>query len=401
MSNIKTKAIFYAYSNNALDHLAPYAVICHQKKMNCVVIYGEDFIRHKVKPKSNIVKIFKDLNISTYDTTDFEKEGFLQTIFFFMWSFSKMIEKYQYVPNYFKSKIKGLCNRIYEHLDGELIGKNTAAKLLKDTERVFVFTDIWNTKKKIQNGFLSHVKGKGTIISTNHTPYHFHQTRIPHTSIYFEDIALVGNHWEEAYKSSVKHKVIIGSLRYSKRWLTFLDQHSSEEKIPNRNHKKSVLVVTHNETHTSDWKRMFELLNKLVKREDIDLCILPHVRGMINMKPPAQLENAWDRKSTLDVAVKKADIVIFWVSSGIFEAILRNKRVLYLSFLSKIDGEFLWQKNAPSNVIIKNEIELFNELDNYDENNVVDNSCFEEIIWPKGDPWFNVSNFLDKLLNSN
>ena len=90
--------------------------------------------------------------------------------------------------------------------------------------------------------------------------------------------------------------------------------------------------------------------------------------------------------------------MIFWVSSGIFEAVLRNKKVLYLSFLSKINGEFIWQKNAPSNIVIKNEIELFNELDNYDKNKVVDNNCFKEIIWPNGsDPWLNVSNLLDKI----
>ena len=65
------------------------------------------------------------------------------------------------------------------------------------------------------------------------------------------------------------------------------------------------------------------------------------------------------------------------------------------------NGKYLWQNNAPSNIIIKNEIELFDKLDNYDRNIIPDNSCFEKIIWPKGDPWFNASNFLDKLLNSN
>ena len=60
MSTIKTKAIFYAYSNNALDHLAPYAILCKQKKIDCTVIYGEDFIRHKVKPKKDIVKILQN-----------------------------------------------------------------------------------------------------------------------------------------------------------------------------------------------------------------------------------------------------------------------------------------------------------------------------------------------------
>jgi len=395
MSNIKTKAIFYAYSNNALDHLAPYAVLCHQKKMKCIVIYGEDFIRHKVKPKSNIVKIFKDLKINTYDVTNFEKKGFLQIIYSFMWSVSKMIEEYQYVPNYFKSKIKGLCNRVYEYLDGESLGKNTAIKLMMDAERVFVFTDIWNTKKKILNGFLTYIKGKGIIISTNHTPYHFHQTPVTHTFSSFEDIALVGNQWEEAFKSSVKDKVIIGSLRFSKNWLSILDQHSAE-KIINKESKTKVVVITHTEKHTSDWKRMFELLSKLAQRDDINLCILPHVRGMINMKPPKELKDAWDSKSSLNFAVKNSDIVIFWESSGIFEAVLRNKKIFFLSFLSVNNEKYIWKKKVPSNIIMNNETELLDALDGYDKNDLINNDCFKEIIWPKGDPWENASNFLDK-----
>ena len=395
MSNIKTKAIFYAYSNNALDHLAPYAVMCHQKKMNCVVIYGEDFIKHKVKPKSNIAKIFKDLKISTYDITNFEKKGFLQIIYSFIWLISTKIEEYQFVPSYFKNKIKGLCNRIYEYLDGESLGKNNAIKLLKGTERVFVFTDIWNTKKKILNGFLSHIKGKGTIISTNHTPYHFHQTPVAHTFSSFEDIALVGNKWEEDFKGPVKRKVIIGSLRFSKKWLSILDHYSTEKNIIREN-KTKVVVITHTKKHTSDWERMFNLLNKLVKRHDINLCILPHVRGMTNMQPPKELKNVWDSQSTLDVAVKESDIVIFWESSGIFEAVLRNKKIFFLSFLSINNEKYIWKNKAPSNIIMKNEIELLDALDGYDKNDPIDNSCFKEIIWPKGDPWLNVSNFFDK-----
>jgi hypothetical protein len=400
MPNIKTKAIFYAYSNNALDHLAPYAYLCQQKKMQCIVIYGEDFNRHKVKPKNNIVKIFADQNISTFDIAHFKKKGFLQTVFSNLWIFSKKIEKYYLIPIFFKNKIKGLSNMIFERLDGELIGENIASILLKDTNKVIVFIDLWNTNKKIQNGFLLHMKGKAEIISTNHAPYHFIQEKVIQTSTYYEDTVLLGNHWEADNKSMVKRKEIIGCLRYSKKWSTILDHHSGN-KAPDNGHKKNVLVLTHNDKHTKDWKRMLELLGKIVKRDDINLCVLPHVRGMVNIKPPEDLKNVWDNKSSLDVAVNKSDIVIFWVSSAIFEAVIKNKRVLYLSFLSQIDGKFLWQKNAPSNIIIKNEIELFRELDNYDKNDVIDNNCFEKTIWPKGDPWLNVTNFLDKLLNSN
>ena len=39
-------------------------------------------------------------------------------------------------------------------------------------------------------------------------------------------------------------------------------------------------------------------------------------------------------------------------------------------------------------------MELFKALDNYNENEVIDNLCFEKMIWPEGlDPWNNVSNF--------
>ena len=166
--------------------------------------------------------------------------------------------------------------------------------------------------------------------------------------------------------------------------------------------KKNVLILGHTPTHTSDWNRMFGLFIKLAERKDINLSILPHTRGMSSMEPPKELKDVWDKTSTLDVAVKNSDIVMFWVSSGIFEAVLRKRKVFYLSFLSKIDGEFIWQKNAPSNIIIKNEMELFKALDNYNENEVIDNLCFEKIIWPEGsDPWVNVSNFLDNTLSSN
>ena len=140
-----------------------------------------------------------------------------------------------------------------------------------------------------------------------------------------------------------------------------------------------------------------ELFKLLSKREDIKLTILPHVRGMSNMKPPKELESVWDKISTLDVAVKNSDIVMFWVSSGVYDAVVRNKKVFYLSFLSKIDEKFLWRDNAPTNIVIKNEQELSDALDNYDKNDKIDNLCFEKMIWPDGsDPWMNVSNFLDK-----
>tara|TARA_Y100001958_G_C21032286_1_gene404850 strand:- start:86 stop:823 length:738 start_codon:yes stop_codon:yes gene_type:complete len=240
------------------------------------------------------------------------------------------------------------------------------------------------------------MKGRAKIISTSHLPWHFHHPlSIPDPS-FCEDIALVSNKWEFDAKSFLSQKKITGTLRYTKKWVTILD-HYNIKKISPHDQTKNILILGHTELHTSNWERMMELFKLLSKREDIKLTILPHVRGMSNMKPPKELEKVWDKKSTLDVAVKKSDIVMFWISSGIYEAVVRNKKVFYLSFLSKRDEKFLWRDNAPSNIVIKNEQELFDALNKYDKNDKIDNLCFEKMIWPDGsDPWVNVSNFLDE-----
>ena len=161
-------------------------------------------------------------------------------------------------------------------------------------------------------------------------------------------------------------------------------------------------MLTHSEKYTTDFNRMMNFLVTLNQRKDINLRILPHVRGMSSLEPPKILRDSWDKKISLDVAVKKSDIVLFWESSGIFEAVVRGKKVFFLSFLSARNGQFIWQEMASSKIIIQNELELFDALDDYDKNKTPDNICFEKIIWPESnDPWTNVSNFLDEFLKSN
>ena len=58
------------------------------------------------------------------------------------------------------------------------------------------------------------------------------------------------------------------------------------------------------------------------------------------------------------------------------------------------------EKNASNEIVMNNEKDLLNALNSFDKDKDIDNQCFEEIIWPKGDPWLNVSNFLDKMLKS-
>lgn len=396
MKKNNTKAIFYAYSNNALDHLAPYVILCKKKFFDCTVIFGEDFIKHKVSPKKNILKIFKDNKIHLYYIPKHELNEFKQIIFYCSWFIANLFGHNDFLPKYFQFKIKGLCARLFKYIDGKTLGKNTALKLIKDNKNYLVFIDSWNKNKIIQSSFLSAIKNKVKIISTGHFVWHF-PDKIKNMKLsYQEDISFMNNRWEAMSKKHIKQKIVTGSLRFSKTWLGYLDKYH-KKKYLKKNYKLRVTVLTHTKKYTSSWKKMFNLLNVLSEREDINLRIIPHIRGMSNLIPPKNLENCWDNKSSLDIAIKNSDLVLFWESSAIFEAVVREKKILFLSFLSTRKQNYFWQKKNQKDLIVKNEIELIKILNNYSKNNKVNNSTFKKVIWPKGDPWKNVSNYMDSL----
>ena len=389
-------AIFYAYSNNALDHLAPYVFLCHKKKIRCIVVYGEDFTSRKVFPNTKIVNIFQNIKIDIYNIPFSEKKGFIKTIFYFIWLWVGLIEYKKYFPNYLKLKLKGLCLRLYNRLDGNLIGRNIATNLLKDKSEFFVFTDNCNPKK-FKNSFLTKIKKHAKIITTGHSVF---QKKInTKKGLFVEDFALLMNYGEAHYKSYLKNKKITGSLRFSKNWIKILDLHSLNNKNF-KNKKKNIIVLMSPPYLTKNWKHMLNTLAKLISINDINVIILPHVRGMYNLKPPIELKNNWYKNLTLDSAIKNSDIIISWGSTGIFEGVVRNKKILYLSFLDLDSNikKYLWINKVSKNIIIKNEYELFDAINNYRTNKKIDNDGFKKIIWPNNDPWIKASNILDKII---
>lgn len=396
MKNKNKTAIFYAYSNNALDHLAPYVFLCHKKKIKCIVVYGEDFTSRKVFPNSKIVNIFKKIKIDTYNIPFSEKKGFIKTIYYFIWLWIGLIEYKKYYPNFLKIKLKGLCSRLYNRLDGNLIGRNIVTNLLKDNKEFFVFTDNCNSKK-FKKSFLIKIKKNAKIITTGHSV--FQQKRKSKKGLFIEDFALLMNYGEGHSKNYLKNKKIIGSLRFSKNWIKILDRHSSNDKNF-KNKKKNIIVLMSPPYLTKDWKQMINTLAKLISIKEINVIILPHVRGMYNLKPPVELKNNWNKNLTLDTAIKNSDIVISWGSTGIFEGVVRDKKILYLSFLDLYLNKknYLWINKVSKNIIIKNEYELLDIVNNYRVGNKIDNDGFKKIIWPNNDPWIKASKFLDKII---
>ena len=387
-------AIFYAYSNNALDHLAPYVFLCHKKNIHCVVVYGEDFASRKVFPNSKIDYILRSNKIDIYNIPFFEKKGFIKTIFYYVWLWTGLIKHKEYIPNYLKDKFRGLCMRLYNSLDGKLIGRNIAKNLSKDTGKIYVFTDNCSGKD-IKKNFLFEMKEHAKIITTGHGVWQ--QNKILEKGLFIEDIALLTNKWEAKSKDYLKNIEVIGSLRFSKNWIKVLDDHSLNEKsIIDK--KKNVTVLMSPKHMTKDWKQMFNVLIKLISIKEVNVILLPHVRGMASSKPPEEFKNNWYKNLTLDTAIKNSDIIIFWGSTAIFEAVVRRKEILYLSFLDINENDYFWIDDISKKTLIKNENELFEAINNYNANDIPDYDNFKKIIWPNDDPWLNASNFLNKII---
>ena len=85
--------------------------------------------------------------------------------------------------------------------------------------KFIVFTDNWNTNKKIQKSFLTYFKDKAKIVSVRHYVYHFHDIKKDTDEDNCEDIAILGNKWEAENKNHIKFKELVGNLRFSKKWL--------------------------------------------------------------------------------------------------------------------------------------------------------------------------------------
>lgn len=396
----KKKAIFYAYSSNALDNLLPYAVLCRKKNIPCIFILGQDFLTHKVILNKKFVKIFSDYNIQTYcsEITNFKNKGLVYFFYKNIWHLTDNLVKNTTTPRFIKSFLKLFLIKFLKILDNEMIGKNIALKFVDDNEKTLVFVDTWK-RMKILDSFLLNVKGKAIIIATGHGPPHFTWKKKQRNEVFpsnlSEDIFLASNriHFDDKI---VGRRIITGNLRYSKEWSVILNQYK-EKTISDNNSKKKVLIIATQEEHTGDWQRMLKVVEKLKLKRDINLRFVPHIRGMKSIKPPKILKDIWDPEISLFDAVKNSDIVLFWRSSAIFQAILLNKRIMFLSFVAPKNINFLWKENASSKIIINDENELFEALENYSENDHIDYKSFKDVIWPEGDPWKNVSNFLNNL----
>jgi hypothetical protein len=402
MSKNKTKqkslAVFYAYAGNAADHLAPYAVLCKEIGMNCIFVIGEMWPYSKIlnlpvkrELKKNGVKIVHVLDIAS------KRKFYLKSIPVLY----KLIIHFgvgHYGKKLARKMIKFLLNN--KILGNTLIGR-IVAKQIKESYGVpnFVFCDNWSSNSVAKNEFLLEFLRCSNIVIVGHTVRHY-PIKISDKSRR-SDIVLATNCWH-ADSQKAEKKFIIGSPRFSKEWVKRLDKNLNLPIYSNTNNLK-IAVLASPPQATVHWQRMLNLIKGITMNPNYEVRFKPHVRSMSRAVPPAEIEKAWDVKTSLSEMIIWSDIVLFWSSSAIFEAVVRKKPILYLSFLSKKDGSYVWQADLDSKYIINDEKELSEKLQNYYESGKITSTRllpFEKLIWPVGNSWSVAKKTLIKLLDS-
>ena len=122
----------------------------------------------------------------------------------------------------------------------------------------------------------------------------------------------------------------LGSLRYSKYWLG--KKELFETPYPWGNNKRKVLIFPTKPEKNTHWEEFIIALKMMNKSNNVSYIVKPF-HGM-NDQIPAHMDNIMvtDRHSSSSL-IQSADVVMFWATSVVFEALERKKPCIYLSYL--------------------------------------------------------------------
>lgn len=137
--------------------------------------------------------------------------------------------------------------------------------------------------------------------------------------------------------------VSIGNTRFDRAWVLEESKCISHEAyLKNNEFGTKILFVMSKLEYGQDANQVQDFINDLTSNSGIALCLKPHTRGMnisnlnINYQNNIAVEYDIDTSDLIDWA----DIVIFTGSSIIFEAILKQKKILFLKNLQKYQTIF-------------------------------------------------------------
>lgn len=172
--------------------------------------------------------------------------------------------------------------------------------------------------------------------------------------------------------------VNIGNTRFDKNWILFESKNIKDYRYrKNEKHSTKILFVMSKLEYGQNVEEVQNFINEVSSNPKIALCLKPHTRGMdisnLDIKKSSNLTIEYSVE-TSDL-IDWADIVVFTGSSIIFEALIKQKKVIFLQCLQKYQTIF---DTFPSNMIITKSDNILLKINNLIKDNTISN--FDEFL---------------------
>ena len=287
----------------------------------------------------SIVEKFKSLIIKI------NRYFFLKVINYFI------LKIFNYLPLiFYKVKINIYC-----------IKYKGRAKFICDIGNLQIYRHLARKSKvnKIDLIALSH----GSILHKGHKNKYFNDIifkKEGYIHDYYDQILLTDKHTASYYSKKNRIK-ILGSLRYSKKWINKLDEIYKFTNIYSSKKKNKILLILDKKGENNinqfipyyNPKQLHETINCICDNDDNELFIKLHPSSNKSFYPELfqnKLIDVNDNITTFEL-IKSSDIVLSMASTSVLDAIILKKRVAILTFVTNfrsIIPEFFEDMNIKS-----------------------------------------------------
>ena len=216
-----------------------------------------------------------------------------------------------------------------------------------------------------------------------------------------DKIIIQDNHHKVEQNNLINNKIIKSCHRYSKQWLDYSEgaydiKMKDFPSLKSETSRKTRVVMFTTNSAKDRWDEIFNLISD-IKNTDVKLIKKP--RGILK---PLHLQENNNIKFTSSELINWADIIVSHASSILIEAAIKNKKILFLEYLS-LSGEDLFVNDYNFFEKIHSDNQLISAIKNFKfekQNNFLSKEFFLSKVLGKSYANNNyLENLIDKLYN--
>ena len=292
-------------------------------------------------------------NYETYENISLIKKKNIKLYSFINFIYnSNFVKFYFYLSNFFKNLFYDIIffrkNKFFLKslvvLDGFFLkyiryDERKIVSLLK--KNIFIFDDIilnkfrsnfilFLEKIKIQKKIYAIQTGQDTYINLKRNNS---QKKNKKSELLTSRFFVPSLNDKNIFKNKIQNDIyVLGNTRFEKNWIYYLNRNAKKIKINNCNRYKIVFMLSKLE-YGIKLKSLINTLEYLGKMKDVTLILKPHTRGMelkkfFNKNKYSNILNGEQYDSTS--LIKWSDQILFTGSSIIFQAMVLNKKCIFL-----------------------------------------------------------------------